>query len=68
VTGEGIYEVKFLLYDQNKQPIGEYTTDDQIALLANGEDSNEHAEELAIFHENRRMAKKAVDELLARNI
>ena len=29
VTGEGIYEVKFLLYDQNKQPIGEYTTDDQ---------------------------------------
>ena len=46
----------------------EYTTDDQIALLANGEDSNEHAEELAIFHENRRMAKKAVDELLARNI
>ena len=44
----------------------EYTKDDQIALLANGEDTNEHAEELAIFHKNRRMAKKAVDELLAR--
>lgn len=46
----------------------EYTRDDQIALLANGEDTNEHAEELAVFRENRRMAKKAVDELLARNI
>ena len=29
----------------------EYTMDDQIALLANGEDTNEHAEELAIFLE-----------------
>ena len=27
VTGEGIYDVKFLLYDANKNPIGEYTTD-----------------------------------------
>nr|DAM28364.1 MAG TPA: hypothetical protein [Caudoviricetes sp.] len=46
----------------------EYTMDDQIALLANGEDTNEHAEELAIFLEKRGAAKKAVDELLARNI
>lgn len=45
----------------------QYTKDDQIALLANGEDSNEHAEELAVFHENRRAIKQAVDELLARN-
>ena len=29
VTEEGIYGVKFLVYDQNKNPIGEYTTDDQ---------------------------------------
>lgn len=29
VTGEGIYEVKFLLYDENKNPIGEYTTDNE---------------------------------------
>ena len=29
VTKEGIYGVKFLVYDQNKNPIGEYTTDDQ---------------------------------------
>ena len=29
VTGEGIYDVKFLVYDQNKNPIGEYSTDDQ---------------------------------------
>ena len=29
VTGLGIYNVKFLVYDQNKNPIGEYTTDDQ---------------------------------------
>ena len=27
VTGEGIYDVKFLLYDANKNPIGEFTTD-----------------------------------------
>ena len=29
VTKQGIYGVKFLVYDQNKNPIGEYTTDDQ---------------------------------------
>ena len=29
VTKEGIYGVKFLVYDQNKNPIGEYTSDDQ---------------------------------------
>ena len=29
VSGDGIYGVKFLVYDQNKNPIGEYTTDDQ---------------------------------------
>ena len=27
VTGDGIYDVKFLLYDANKNPIGEYSTD-----------------------------------------
>ena len=27
VTDEGIYDVKFLLYDADKNPIGEYTTD-----------------------------------------
>ena len=46
----------------------EYTKDDQIALLANGEDTNEHAEELAVFNANRKLIKKTVDELLARNI
>ena len=44
----------------------EYTKDDQIALLANGEDTNEHAEELAKFRAVRAAAKKAVDELLKR--
>ncbi|MEY8420576.1 SpaA isopeptide-forming pilin-related protein [Oscillospiraceae bacterium 44-5] len=29
VTGLGIYNVKFLVYDQNKNPLGEYSTDDQ---------------------------------------
>ena len=29
VTKEGIYGVKFLVYDSNRNPIGEYTTDDQ---------------------------------------
>ena len=28
-TGEGIYGVKFVLYDVNKKPIGEYTSDDE---------------------------------------
>ena len=28
VTGLGIYNVKFLVYDQHKNPIGEYSTDD----------------------------------------
>ena len=29
VTGKGIYQVKFLLYDENKNPLGEYTTDNE---------------------------------------
>nr|WP_325205310.1 SpaA isopeptide-forming pilin-related protein [uncultured Oscillibacter sp.] len=29
VTGDGIYDVKFLLYDENRNPIGEYTTDNE---------------------------------------
>ena len=44
----------------------EYSKDDQIALLANGEDTAAHAEELAKFKEVRAEAKKAVDELLKR--
>ena len=44
----------------------EYSKDDQIALLANGEDTAAHAEELAKFKEVRAAAKKAVDELLGR--
>ena len=44
----------------------EYTKDDQIALLANGEDTAEHAEELEKFRAVRAAAKNAVDEMLAR--
>ena len=44
----------------------EYSKDDQIALLANGEDTAAHAEELAKFKAVRAAAKKAVDELLKR--
>ena len=44
----------------------EYSLDDQIALLANGEDSEVHSEELAAFNSARSEAKKAVDELLSR--
>ena len=44
----------------------EYSKDDQIALLANGEDTAAHAEELAKFKAIRAAAKKAVDELLKR--
>lgn len=44
----------------------EYSLDDQIALLANGEDSEEHSEELSSFARARSEAKKAVDDLLSR--
>ena len=44
----------------------QYSKDDQIALLANGEDTAAHAEELEKFKEVRAAAKKAVDELLGR--
>ena len=44
----------------------EYSIDDQIALLANGQDSEEHSEELAAFARARSEAKKVVDELLSR--
>lgn len=44
----------------------QYFKDDQIALLANGEDSDEHFEEWAAFARARSEAKKAVDELLSR--
>ena len=40
--------------------------DEKIALLANGEDTAAHAEELAKFKAVRAAAKKAVDELLKR--
>ena len=45
----------------------EYSIDDQIAILANGEDSEEHSKELANFMKLRDEAKKDVDELLARS-
>ena len=44
----------------------EYSKDDQIALLANGEDTAAHAEEQEKFRAVRAAAKKAVDELLKR--
>lgn len=44
-----------------------YSIDDQIAILANGEDSEEHSKELADFMKIRSEAKKNVDELLARS-
>ena len=45
----------------------EYSKDDQIALLANGEDSEEHSKEFTDFMKIRKEAKKNVDELLARS-
>ncbi len=46
----------------------EYTKDDQIALLANGTDTPEHAAEMQQFGELRTLCKKEVDELLSRVI
>ena len=46
----------------------EYDIDAQIAILVNGDDTNEHADEHAAFLETRRLVKQSIDELLARNI
>lgn len=46
----------------------EYDIDRQIAILANGRDTDEHADELKDFEDNRRLVKKTIDELLARRL
>lgn len=46
----------------------EYDLDAQIAILANGNHTPQCAEELATFEENRNTVKKAIDELLAREL
>lgn len=43
----------------------EYSIDDQIALLANGEDSEEHSKELARFLTFRQSVKEEIDKLLS---
>ena len=42
-----------------------YSLDDQIALLANGEDSEEHSEELTRFLTFRQSVKEEIDKLLS---
>lgn len=46
----------------------EYTIDDQIAILSNGADTEQHATEKKTFEDTRAIVKQAVDELLARQI
>ena len=46
----------------------EYDIDSQIAILANGNDTDQHAEELKAFEENRRTVKAMIDELLSREL
>ena len=46
----------------------EYDIDSQIAILANGNDTDQHTEELKAFEENRRTVKTAIDELLSREL
>lgn len=43
----------------------EYSLDDQIAILANGEDSTEHSEELTRFLTFRQSVKEEIDKLLS---
>lgn len=43
----------------------EYSLDDQIALLANGEDSEEHSKELTRFLTFRQSVKEEIDKLLS---
>lgn len=45
-----------------------YDVDAQIAVLANGADTPEHAAELAAFSSTRAECKRQVDEMLARNL
>lgn len=45
-----------------------YDMDAQVAVLANGADTPEHAAELAAFASARAESKRQVDEMLARNI
>lgn len=45
-----------------------YDMDAQIAVLANGADTPEHAAELAAFSATRAESKRKVDEMLARNL
>lgn len=46
----------------------EYTIDDQIAILSNGDDTEQHATEMKDFENSRSIVKKAVDDILARII
>lgn len=43
----------------------EYSKDDQITLLANGEDSEEHSKELTRFLTFRQSVKEEIDKLLS---
>lgn len=46
----------------------EYDMDAQVAILANGEDTSEHATELEEFAAYRASCKTAIDELLEREV
>lgn len=46
----------------------EYDIDSQIAILANGDDTDVHAEELKSFEAKRREVKTEIDELLSREL
>ena len=46
----------------------EYDIDSQIAILANGNDTHQHPQELKDFEDNRRVVKETIDELLAREL
>lgn len=46
----------------------EYSIDDQIAIICNGNDTEQHATEMKNFEDTRAIVKKAVDEILARPI
>ena len=50
VTGEGIYDVKFLLYDANKNPIGEYSTDQNGYIYITADDLPDGADTSGRFY------------------
>lgn len=50
MTGDGIYGVTFLLYDEDKNPVGEFVTDDNGYIYITADDLPDGANTSGRFH------------------